>query len=623
MGPMDANGTLIKNLNTLNRITDTLNRAVDIPNALDLTLTRLVDLMGLEAGWIFLRDSSSQNRWAGKGYLLAVHYNLPPAMAPGKPTAWKGGCDCQALCDKGHMDRAYNEVWCSRLANARGDRRGLAVHASTPLASGDQVLGIMNVAGSEWAHFTEEALALLTNVGSQMGIAIERARLFEILQQQRIHEQAALLELSGKLLDRGLDLDELVAHVTEEVRTLLHADACALLLPDDEPDTLIFCATSGWYADPVAEQRKVPADERSGPGLVMQVQEPLLIEDLRSNGEVHVPTISPALSGRATDVELAAWTTDWLQAEEFRGHAVVPLIVEERSIGAMVINMRQPRLLNEDELRFLRLMANQVAIAIEKARLIRERIRRERLEEELAIGRRIQLSLLPEANPEVPGWEIASFYRPAQQIGGDFYDFFQLTNKGKRLGMVIADVSGKGVSAALFMALSRSIIRTKAFTGRRPWDVLRRSNRLICKDSRSGLFLTIFYAILDIKTGHLIYTNAGHNHPLWLKAATGEIEELVTTGIVLGVFERVRMGEERVDMEPGDFLVCYTDGVTEAMNANHELFGEARLEQAVAAVPYDTAQAMLEAIVRAVQAFTGDLPQSDDLTLFVVRRLRA
>jgi sigma-B regulation protein RsbU (phosphoserine phosphatase) len=612
---MAEHKTLIKNLNTLNRIADTLNRAVDMPSALNSALIRLVDLMGLETGWIFLKDPVAMSSWAGKGYTLAAHYNLPPAMAPGKPAAWKGGCDCQGLCSKGKLVRAYNEVRCSRLAEAKGDKRGLRVHASSPLHTGDQVVGILNVAGPAWDAFTEEALALLTNVGSQMGVAIERARLFDLVQQQRIHEQAALLDLSSKLLDWGLDLDDLVAQVTHEVRTLLAADACALFLPSDKADTLSFCAASGWYADPVAARREIPADERSGPGLVMQVQQPLLIEDLQKHEATYRPT-----NGQQ-GLMPASWTDDWLQTEQFRGHAVVPLIVEGRSIGAMVINMRQPRLLNEDELRFLRLMANQAAIAIEKGRLLQERIKRERLEEELSIGQKIQLSLLPETPPEMPGWECAVFYQTARQIGGDFYDFFELTNKGNLLGLVIGDVSGKGVSAALFMALSRSIIRTKAFTGRRPWDVLRRSNRLIYKDSRSNLFLTAFYATLNTDTGHMIYTNAGHNRPLWLNVATEELQELATEGIVLGIFERVVLGEGEIDVEPGDLLVFYTDGVTEAMNAGDELFGEERLCQVVAANTQASAQQLVEAIVEAVKAFTGDREQSDDMTLFVIKRL--
>jgi GAF domain-containing protein len=191
---------LSEDLTTLNQIVETLNRAVDVRGALDSALARLVALMGLETGWIFVKAPAAQDRGKDAGYVLAAHHNLPPALADAD--VWVGGCKCQRLCDQGRLTEAYNEVRCSRLGGADGDRRGLAVHASVPLRSADRVLGILNVAGPDWASFSSRALALLTNVGNQMGIALERAQLFDLLKEQRVHEQAALLDLSNQLLSR-------------------------------------------------------------------------------------------------------------------------------------------------------------------------------------------------------------------------------------------------------------------------------------------------------------------------------------------------------------------------------------------------------------------------------------
>jgi sigma-B regulation protein RsbU (phosphoserine phosphatase) len=246
------------------------------------------------------------------------------------------------------------------------------------------------------------------------------------------------------------------------------------------------------------------------------------------------------------------------------------------------------------------------------------------LEEEMAVARQIQLSLLPETPPAVTGWEFAAYYCPARQVGGDFYDFFELPGQWGGLGMVIADVADKGVPAALLMALSRSIIRTKAMTpGFSPAEVLMRANRLIMKDSRSKLFLTACYATLDPETGRLVYALAGHNRPLWLRAATGECLELMGRGAVLGIFEDLELAEFEIDLSPGDLLVFYTDGVTEAMNDHHQLFGEERLAAVIATNPAATPGQMLQAIVEAVNTFTGGAPQTDDLTLFVVKRASA
>jgi serine phosphatase RsbU (regulator of sigma subunit) len=598
---MPSNKDLIKHLTTLNKIAETLNQSVDVRSALDSALVRLLELMELKTGWVFLVDPSSQNRWAGKGYVLAAHHNLPPAMALDKARPWKGNCDCQDLCKKGKLNGAYNEVRCSRLLNAPGDRRGLVMHASAPLRSGDHTLGILNVAGPDWTHFSAEALALLTNVGSQMGIALERARLFELVRERRIHEQAALLTLSNQLLSQA-NMNDLMCCLVEEVQTLLEADACALLLPEEKSGSLAFHAASGWRSDPVAAHRLVPGDQRSGSGRVMSTQEPLLIFDIQSND----PT---------------PWSADWLEIEGFRSHAVVPLIAEGRSIGVLMVDIRQTHEFTEDEVRFLSLMANQAAIAIEKARLHQAEIKRQRLEEEMAVGRQIQLTLLPEAPPIAPGWEFATFYQPARLVGGDFYDFFDLPDQPGKLGMVIADVADKGVPAALLMALSRSIIRTKALTpGFSPSEVLQRANQLIMKDSRSKLFLTAIYAVLDTNTGRLRYSIAGHNRPLWLRAGSDVCEEVTGRGIVLGIFEEIDLEEREIEIAPGDVLVFYTDGITEAMDVNHRLFSEERLMALINAHPEASPQKLLEAIISAVHTFTGPAPQSDDLTLYVIRR---
>ena len=589
---------LVEDLTTLNHIAETLNGAVDVSGALNSALTRLVELMGLEAGWIFVRDPAAQDHGEDAGYVLAAHYNLPPALADAG--LWAGGCQCQSLCDQGRLTEAYNEVRCSRLGGASGDRRGLAVHASVPLRSGDRILGILNLFGPDWASFSPRALALLTNAGNQMGIALERARLFDLLKEQRIHEQAALLDLSNQLLSR-LDLDDVMGYLVEEARRLLQADACALLLPGEEPGHLAFRAASGWCFDPVASQRQMSIDENDGPGLVMRTQQPLLAEDIEAS-------------------DPAVWCTDWLRSEGFRGHAVVPLVVGDRSIGVLMINTRQPRLLNEDEVRFLRLMANQAAIAIENARLHREEIERHRLEQELAVGQQIQLGMLPKDCPVVPGWEFAAVYQAAGQVGGDFYDFFELPGEPGRLGIVIADVADKGVPAALMMALSRTIIRTKALGGRSPSSALMRANESILNDSRSDLFVTAFYATLDTHSGRLTYANAGHNRPLWLQVRSGEIQEVTARGIALGVLEDIELEEREIDVAPGDLLVFYTDGVTEAMNTSGQQFDGERLRAAVIANPDASAQQILSAVVDAVRAFTGDTPQSDDITLFVAKR---
>ena len=590
----------VDDLTTLVQITEILNQSVDVKAMLTSALAKLLELMGLETGWIFMIDPYAQGPQDGSGFVLAAHHNLPLALDPAGYAAWGSRCECQRQSESGLLSDAYNEVHCSRLAAAQGDRRGLAVHASAPLRSGDRTLGILNVAGPDWASFTPRALALLSSVAGQTGIALERARLYDLLHERRINEQAALLDLSNQLLSR-LDLDEVIDCLVREAPRLLQADAAALLLPDHEPGMLAFHATNGWRSDPAAAGLRVSADERSGPGLAMRTLGPVVARDIEQDGA-------------------AMECVTWLHAEGFRGHAVVPLIAEGQPIGALMINSRQPRLLDEGEVRLLRLLANQAAIAIVKARLHQEEVKQRQAEKELAVARQIQLSLLPRSSPVVPGWEFAEFYQPAQSVGGDFYDFFELPGEPGRLGLVIADVAGKGVPAALFMALSRTMIRTAGLGGRAPAATLLRANQLILNDSQAEMFLTAFYAELDTRSGHLAYARAGHNRPLWWQAATGGLDELAADGIVLGAMESIRLEECEIDIAPGDLILLYTDGVTDAMDGAGRQFGVERLRAAVAADPTADARQVLSGVVRAVGEFTGDTSQFDDLTLVVVKR---
>ncbi|HNS51056.1 MAG TPA: SpoIIE family protein phosphatase [Anaerolineae bacterium] len=597
---MSPEEQLIEKLTKLNHIAETLNRSVDTQSMLQDVLADLVQLMDLEAGWILLKRAGAGED-SNLGYTLAAHHNLPPALDPGDAETWRPGCACQLRQAEVGADEAYNVIECSRLGHARGDRRGLAVHASAALRAGERILGILNVAAPDWSAFSPQALALLTNVGSQIGTALERARLFDLLKEQRVYEQALLLDFSNQLLGR-LDLDDLIGYLVEQVRRALQADASALLLAGEEAGFLDFRATSGWLADPVGAHRQIQAGGEVGPARAMRTLEPELVGDLEQS-------------------DLAPFLPAWLRAEGFHGYAVVPLVVEGRSIGLLTVQDRRPRTLDENGVRLLRLMANQAAIAIEKARLHREELRGRAMEREMELGREIQLGLLPTGAPVIPGWEFAVHYQPARLVGGDYYDLIEFADAPGRLGIVIADVVGKGVPAALFMALGRTVIRAMATGSRSPAEVLVGANPVILKDSHSGLFLTAFYALLDTATGRLTYANAGHNRPLLWRAATGEIHELVSDGIALGAVPGIELEERAIDMAPGDLVLLYTDGVTEAMDGEYRPFGMERLRAALHGCAGAPAQETVDTLAGDLKAFAGDVQRSDDITVLAARRL--
>lgn len=258
-------------------------------------------------------------------------------------------------------------------------------------------------------------------------------------------------------------------------------------------------------------------------------------------------------------------------------------------------------------------------MSVRLRRYMEDQVNRLRLEEELAIGQKIQLSLLPESCPTIPGWHFAASYQAARQVGGDFYDFIADPHNPDLLHLVIADVTGKGVPAAMFMAVCRTIIRTEAQNGRSPADLLKRTNQQLSHEKRSLPFLTAFFGTLNLKTGQLIYAIGGHDRPYWVQASRGDVQQLAGHGMLLGAFPAIRLDEHQITLAPGDSLILYTDGVTEARSAD-ELFDEARLEAVITRHITASASEMATAVLQAVNQFIGSQPQSDDLTLVVIQR---
>jgi sigma-B regulation protein RsbU (phosphoserine phosphatase) len=258
-------------------------------------------------------------------------------------------------------------------------------------------------------------------------------------------------------------------------------------------------------------------------------------------------------------------------------------------------------------------------VAIENARLFQENLEKQRMEEELAIGRELQMSMLPSDCPQIEGFEIAAFSISAREVGGDFYDFIEMGQE--KAGFVIGDVTGKSVSGALVMSASRSVFRMLSEEELDVSESMMRANRRLKKDVKTGMFVALLYAVLNGQDKSLTMCSAGQTQPVLLTAKTAEANLVETRGdtFPLGILDDAEYEETQLKLEPGDKVVFYTDGIVEAMNGQEEMFGFDRLLDVVKNSPAKTAESLLEEIKSNVNEFSGSAPQHDDITIIVVQ----
>ena len=302
---------------------------------------------------------------------------------------------------------------------------------------------------------------------------------------------------------------------------------------------------------------------------------------------------------------------------------ITPLLYGRQNMGVLAIaNGPMSVPFTPSDFVVFKSISEQSAFALYNAIVYSEANEKKRLDHDLQIARDIQRILLPSKAPATEGFEIAGTNIPARQVSGDYFDYIKVDDD--RLGVVIADVSGKGVPASLIMAICRSVLRAEAPLKRSPAEVLRKVNRQLYPDIKEDMFISMAYVILDHKNAAVTLSRGGHDAPLLYRAATGEISVLKPPGMALGVdsgdvFDRIT-GDISVPLERDDCLVLYTDGVTEALDANGDEFGRERMIQSIRASASEGAEGVIDRLTADVRSFVGGHPQHDDITLIVVRK---
>jgi sigma-B regulation protein RsbU (phosphoserine phosphatase) len=308
------------------------------------------------------------------------------------------------------------------------------------------------------------------------------------------------------------------------------------------------------------------------------------------------------------------------ELEDFPIHSLlsVPLRLKGQMIGLLtVFNKKIAGGFSDDDQRLLSIISAQSAQVIENTRLHEEEKTFLMMQEQMRLARDIQMRLLPESPPEIEGYQIAGISVAAQEVGGDYYDFIPFGTD--RLAICLGDVSGKGIPAAMLMSNLQATLRSQTISNVSPKECMNRSNTLIFHSTDFQKFATVFYGILDFKNNEFIYTNGGHDDPM-LFTKDKKPQRLSVGGTVLGFVEEFAYTEDKISLNPGDFFIIYSDGITEAMNLQEEEFGEERLINAVQDSQDSPPKDLINKILNVVKTHVGKAPQMDDMTLVVVKR---
>ena len=409
--------------------------------------------------------------------------------------------------------------------------------------------------------------------------------------QRQARNLNALLRVS-KALATEIRLDDLLQVIVEEAAGVLDADRATLFLYDESRDELWSKTTQRLEI----EEIRVPLGVGIA-GTVAKTRTPINIPD----------TYADARFNPNFDKETGYRT---------RSILCMPLIgAGDRLIGTIqVLNKKDQEVFNERDESLLEGVSAHITVALERARLVEAYVEKERMEEALRLAHDIQMNMLPKNFPPFPErheFDVFAAIVPAKEVGGDLYDFFFIDDD--HLCFAVGDVSGKGVPAALFMAVTKTLFKATAGNGGTPGEILARLNIEICRDNESCMFVTVFCGILNIRTGEVDYSNGGHNLPYYLhQSGVSPLDN--TGGRALGLVEQSPYATGRLMLAPGEALLLYTDGVTEAMDLSETLYSDQRLEQFLTLNRGSSPRQMIGDLVADVKRFASGAPQSDDIT---------
>jgi Serine phosphatase RsbU, regulator of sigma subunit len=458
---------------------------------------------------------------------------------------------------------------------------------AVPMIARGKLVGVIDVQSTQQNAYSEQDRALLMLVGSRVAASIDNARLYRRLERQN-RMLRTLTQLSQEF-SSTLDLDELLSRIGKSIRTLINYDAFSIFLLD-------------WNQKTLKHRFSVRYDKR-----VELDNIPVGLGIVGAAAEMGVPILVPdtLADKRYIDAHVG-----------IRSELAVPLVLKDRVIGVMDLESERLGYFSEDHVRTLSLLAPAVGTALENARLYQELAQREqRMEQDLAAARDLQSVLLPRKAPEVHGLEIGVGLRPAHEISGDLYDFFE---HGDEYALIaFGDSSGKGAAAALYGALVSGLLRTLAPRRRGPALLMRALNEALLERKVDAQYVTLLLMLWEPRERLLTVANAGAIPPM--VSRNGQILRLNAAGVPLGLLEGREYEEVRFEAQPGDIILLYSDGIQDEANLSDEEYGRCRLAQLLTQVGAESAQGIVDAVLRDLDQYGEGRPPLDDQTLIALK----
>ncbi|MEZ7890547.1 MAG: SpoIIE family protein phosphatase [Candidatus Wallbacteria bacterium] len=499
---------------------------------------------------------------------------------------------------------------------------------SVPLKVKDRVIGVFNInnklSGDIYDHFD---LKLLKALSTQAAIALENARHYQtaINSQRELEEQ---VEAYSNLYEEVHTLYEIVRaikmlndpnvdprdRILELAINTLNATVGFLFLPHDNIIKAI--SIKGDYNDKFQFSKIYSNDQNLITKIIMRGQSVLITNVDQESILIEPEFLTPAEfneDGVVNEIKQ-------LIGRDLKSILIVPLFEKSNAIGViLIVNKKVDNSnFNEHDRNLLQILGEQISAIITADNLQREYLAKKSIEKELDVARNIQQKLIPKKPPVLPGIDIYAINKAAKTVSGDYYDFLNHDSENNKVGFVIADVSGKGIPAALIMSMTRAILRTQVVDNYSPADILYRTNNFLIKDIEGNRYVTMFYGMLDTKTLEYTYVKAGHNPPLWFHNNSREVEQIEASGFFVGMFEEARYEEKKIQLLPEDKLILFTDGIIEAMNENNEEYGLERFIDIIKQYSDFDARSLTDKVLLDIEKFVGTAPQSDDITMLII-----